>query len=377
VEIDQPLSMDAQLAEHPAGRAGGQPLKSVVLEELQAMIDGLDEQVALVACDGAILAVNDRWRVEVGRQARSGIHISRDYVAFLQGLVEKGDDGARAILNAFHDVAQGRRNRVRCTYIGEGTFRGSDFNFVISGLEVAGGRYVLVSVHDVTELATLKRQRRRLGSQVLRAQEMERRRIARELHDSTSQMLVALQLNLINLQSARPQPETDALIADCKQTVMDMQREIRSLSFLYHPPSLSTNSLARALEDLTAGFATRTGLEIELQVNEVGLASASVEAAIYRLAQEALSNIHRHAAAGHALVRLIGRERFIHLMIGDDGIGFDPATANQHRRMGVGVTGMSERVRELGGRLSIHRALKGTVLTVSLPREKMLSPAAY
>ena len=377
VEIDQPPSVDVQVDGHSASRDGGEPHRTVVLRELQAMIDGLVEQVALVDCDGTILAVNDRWRVEIGRQARSGIHISRDYVGFLEGLVEKGDDGARSILNAFHDVAQGRRNRFRCTYIGEGTFTGSDFNFVISGLEVAGGRYVLVSVHDVTELVTLKRQRRRLGSQVLRAQEMERRRIARELHDSTSQMLVALQLNLINLQRSRPQPETDALIADCKQTVMDMQREIRSLSFLYHPPSLSTNSLARALEDLTSGFATRTGLEIELQVNEVGLASASVEAAIYRLAQEALANIHRHASAKHAVVRLVGREHFIHLMIGDDGIGFDPATASHRHPMGVGIMGMSERVRELGGRLSIHRAQKGTALTVSLPREKMLASAAF
>ena len=339
------------------------------------MIDGLVEQVALLACDGTILAINDRWRREVDRQAHSGIHISRDYKAFLLGLVEKGDDGAAMILSAFEDVASGKRSRMSRTYVGSGSFEGVDYNFVISGLEVAGGRYVLVSVHDVTELSTLKRQRRRLGSQVLRAQEMERRRIARELHDSTSQMLVALQLNLINLERSRPQPESDALIADCKKTVADMQREIRSLSFLYHPPALAERTLASALEDLAAGYATRTGLDIELQVNEVGSASASVEAAIYRLAQEALANIHRHSGARHALVRLIGRARAIHMMIGDDGVGFDAARASHHHRMGVGVTGMSERVRELGGRISIRRADKGTILTVSLPREKVRAAA--
>lgn len=376
MEIDQPPNVDAPVSEHSASEASNETHKSVVLQELQAMIDGLVEQVAIVASDGTILATNDRWRREVHRQASAGIHISRDYTAFLRGLAAKGDEGAATILRAFEDVAAGKRSRVSCTYIGTGSFEGVDYNFVVAGLEVGGGRYVLVSVHDVTELITLKRQRRRLGSQVLRAQEMERRRIARELHDSTSQMLVALQLNLINLERSRPQPESDALIADCKKTVADMQREIRSLSFLYHPPSLATNSLAAALEDLAEGYAARTGLDIELQVNEVGSASASIEAAIYRLAQEALANIHRHAAAKHAMVRLIGRERAIHMMIGDDGIGFDAARANHHHRMGVGVTGMSERVRELGGRISIRGSEKGTILTVSLPREKILAGAA-
>lgn len=369
MEIDHSPSVEAQVSELSASGAGRNRHEGVVLQELQAMIDGLAEQVALVACDGTILAVNYTWRRAVERHARSGLHISRDYPAFLADLVESGDEGARPILEAFRDVSAGVRQTFQNNYVGTGAFDGHHFRVVISGLEVARTRYVLVSVHDVTELVSLKRKRRQLGSQVLRAQEMERRRIARELHDSTSQMLVALQLNLINLERSRP--ESEALIADCKQTVMDMQREIRSLSFLYHPPTLSKNSLARALEDLTTGFASRTGLDVELQLTEVGHASASVEAAFYRLAQEALTNIHRHAAAKQAVVRLVGRERFIHLMIGDDGVGFDASKANHHRRMGVGVTGMAERVRELGGRLSIHRAEKGTVLTVSLPRAKL------
>jgi signal transduction histidine kinase len=372
LEIDHSPSVEADVADRSTSGAGKHAHNHVVLNELQAMIDGLVEQVALVACDGTILAVNYAWRRAVERHARSGLHISRDYPAFLAGLVEQGDDGARPILQAFRDVSARVRKSFGTNYVGTGAFNGHHFRVVISGLEVAGGHYVLVSVHDITELVTLKRQRRRLGSQVLRAQEMERRRIARELHDSTSQMLVALQLNLINLERSRT--DSDSLIADCKKTVMDMQREIRSLSFLYHPPSLSKNSLARAMEDLTTGFASRTGLDIDLQVHEVGPASASVEAALYRLAQEALANIHRHAAAQHAFVRLIGRDRCIHLRVGDDGIGFDAVDGPVHHRMGVGVTGMGERVRELGGRLSIHRAEKGTILTVSLPREKMLSP---
>ena len=144
------------------------------LEEIQEVIDGLVEQVALVACDVRILAVNDCWRRQVERQARRGLHISRDYVAFLQSLIEDGDEGVRPILQAFRDISAGSRRIFRHLYKGSGAFDGYDFNIAIAALTIHGSRHVLVSVHDVTELVGLKRQRRRAGSQVLRAQEYER-----------------------------------------------------------------------------------------------------------------------------------------------------------------------------------------------------------
>jgi len=102
----------------------------------------------------------------------------------------------------------------------------------------------------------------------------------------------------------------------------------------------------------------------------VGSASASVEAAIYRLAQEALANIHRHASASRAGVRLVGTKRFIHLIVSDDGIGVTPDEQRKSKSIGVGIVGMEERVRELGGRFSMRGVDKGTLLSVSLPRVK-------
>lgn len=352
-----------------------EPTRGLDLQEIQEVIDGLVEQVALVSCDGTILAVNDCWHRQVERQARTGLHISRDYIAFLEGLIEDGDEGVKPILQAFRDISAGSRRTFRNLYKGNGAFSGYDFNIVIAALTIHGTRHVLVSVHDVTELVGLKRQRRRVGSQLLKAQEDERRRMARELHDSTSQMLVALRFDLSRLGRENVGPEAVSTVEECMMLLQEIQREIRTFSFVAHPPSLTTNSLAAALQNLARGFANRTGLEIDVEVSEPGGASASVEAAIYRLSQEALANIHRHASATRAIIRLVSRKGCLHLIIGDDGVGVNADDLQSVKPIGVGLMGMKERVHELGGRISIRRAVQGTVLTVSLPRYKRMALA--
>ena len=131
------------------------------------------------------------------------------------------------------------------------------------------------------------------------------------------------------------------------------------------------NNLALALEKLVNGFAARTGIEIDLSISNVGEVSASVETAIYRVSQEALTNIHRHASATRAIFRLIPRERYLHLLIRDDGIG-TPVSPGVPGEAGVGVVGMEERIRELGGRLSVRHAVAGTTLTAVIPRQKKM-----
>jgi two-component system, NarL family, sensor kinase len=360
------VARSAGLGPHSARESN----RGVDLQEIQEVIDGLVEQVALVGCDGTILAVNDCWRRQVQRQSRTGLHISRDYIAFLECLIESGDEGVKPILKAFRDIASGSRGAFRHLYKGSGCFEGYDFNIVVAALTIHGTRHVLVSVHDVTELVSLKLQRRRIVSQLLRAQEAERRRMARELHDSTSQMLVSLRFDLSRLGRGNLEPEAASRIDECQKTLQEIQREIRTFSFVAHPPSLTGNSLAVALQDLASGFAKRSGLEIDVEVSDTGEASASVEAAIYRLSQEALANIHRHAGATRATIRLVGRKGCLHLVIGDDGVGINAAQSRTGKSIGVGVMGMRERVLELGGRISIQRAVHGTVLTVSIPRHK-------
>jgi signal transduction histidine kinase len=344
--------------------------QSSVLEEVQPVIDGLAEQAALISKDGTILAINRHWRRQVERQQQSGLLIDRDYDAYLAGLVAQGDEGVRPILQAFRDICAGTRNNFSCLYRGYGVFSGYDFKVVITAMEVHAERFILATVHDVTELASLKRQRRRLGSQLLRAQENERRRMARDLHDSTSQALVALQLSLHKLSKEYPSASGEALVAECQEAIQEVHREIRALSFIAHPPSFAAAGLEPSLESMVAGFARRTGIEVRMECDGVEGLSGSVEATIFRLAQEALANIHRHSSARHATVRLIGREGYVHLLVWDDGVGFEWSPKKRRLGLGVGVLGMAERVRELGGRLSLKRLAKGTLLRATLPRLK-------
>lgn len=351
--------------------AAGHGNDSAPFSEFQATIDRLAGLVALVDIDGAILAENDHWRRSVEQRLTWAFRAGANYRDALQELIDSGDKRIPPILQAFLDVSAGTRESFQCVYIGSGILSGHDYNVHLSRLELGGRWYVLVNAEDLTEVNALKRQRRRVGSQVLRAQEDERRRIARELHDSTSQLLVALQLNLMSLEGVGDGPKSEELIADCKKVLQDVHCEIRSFSYIAHPPSLLDNGLGKALEAMCKGFASRTGLDIDLQVSDLGQASASVEAALYRLAQEALANIHRHAAAERASVRLVGTQRCLHLMIADDGVGFDQAEISKRHSIGVGMLGMAERVRNLGGRFSIHRApANGTIVRASLPRSK-------
>lgn len=206
-----------------------------------------------------------------------------------------------------------------------------------------------------------------LQGQLLHAQEEERRRMARDLHDSASQLLVALQLNLLQIKLERAGPNLDKLLADCSTLLDQIQNEIRTFSFIHHPPSLAIEGIGKALEKLAAGFAKRSGLGVETFINEIREPSRNVEATLYRIAQEALANIHRHAGATLVKLWLAGRDSFIDLTIEDDGIGFDLDVSTAPTPLGVGITGMKERVAELGGSLSIRKLKKGSSVTVSLP----------
>jgi signal transduction histidine kinase len=240
---------------------------------------------------------------------------------------------------------------------------------VITAIQIHDERYILVTVHDVTEIASLKRQKRRLGSQLLHAQEAERRRLARDLHDSTAQTLVALQLSIGRL-SREVGPDGEALVNECQEAIQQIHREIRALSFLAHPPSSPDVGLRDSLESLVNGFAKRTGLKIAIECPELPPLSSSIEATIFRLTQEGLANVYRHALAANASVRVIERDRYLHLLIWDDGIGFEWPQRTVRQSMGVGVPGMEERVRELGGRLSLIRLEQGTLMRAVVPRTK-------
>ena len=225
---------------------------------------------------------------------------------------------------------------------------------------------------DITARRRAEDELRKLSGWLLRVEDEERRRIARELHDSTAQNLAALAMSLSVLRQAIPSPDTRAagLLAECKRLVERSVQEIRTISYLLHPPLLDEFGLAWAVCDYADGFAKRSKIRVDLDVPEnFERLPHPVELALFRVLQEGLGNVHRHSGSATASIRLARQADTVTLEVRDAGRGLDPAALGGST-LGVGITGMRERLRQLGGRVEIESGLPGTRLRAILPLEQ-------
>jgi PAS domain S-box-containing protein len=224
---------------------------------------------------------------------------------------------------------------------------------------------------DISARKRAEQAARRLSGRVLTLQDEERRRIARELHDSLGQYLAALKMNLDLLTPADAVQALRTL--ECSEIVDKCLAETRTISHLLHPPLLEEAGLASAARWYVDGFAQRSGIKVNLDLQpDLGRLEEDAEIALFRTMQEALTNVHRHAAASTVDMRLRVEERQIRLEITDDGRGVPEERLNRLREgdtaAGVGIAGIRERVRELDGSLEILSDQRGTRLTVTIPR---------
>ncbi len=218
---------------------------------------------------------------------------------------------------------------------------------------------------------------RQLTGRLLRSQDEERRRIARELHDTTAQEVFAMTMNLARLQQALPDAaeKVRRLLEESGALGDHALREIRTLSYLLHPPLLDQAGLVSALRWYVEGFTQRSGIAVDLDVPEqIGRLPTEVELALFRIVQEALANVHRHSGSGTAAIRLTREARWVVLRVADAGRGM-PAEASAEadqtmRRLGVGIPGMRERLRQLGGHLEIQSGERGTVILAGVPAQE-------
>jgi signal transduction histidine kinase len=220
--------------------------------------------------------------------------------------------------------------------------------------------------------AQLEHERREvqdLSSQLLQAQDEERRRISRELHDSTGQLLAALAINLARLKSERTNPSADELIDDTTSMVDEMSRQLRTMSYLLHPPMLDEAGLVSAVKWYVNGFSSRSSIEVSLDCPELGRLPGELEITLFRLIQESLTNIHRHSGSKKALIRIHRNDNCMDLEVTDEGKGFDQCTpgGNPQPRHGVGIRGMKERVRRFGGTIEFLSSPSGTTVKARLP----------
>jgi signal transduction histidine kinase len=205
-----------------------------------------------------------------------------------------------------------------------------------------------------------------LSANLMRSQDEERRRIARELHDSIGQYLAALSMELHLLERAGYSQLTPAL-----KTLETCINETRTISHLLHPPLLDEVGLASAVQWYVEGFEGRSGIKVTLKIEEIPRLTADIETAIFRVLQEAVTNIHRHARTKRAEVSLGLRSSEIVLDVVDYGKGMPKDKLSRFVESGtaggVGLAGMRERIREIGGNLQIVSNSEGTRVTVSVP----------
>ena len=221
------------------------------------------------------------------------------------------------------------------------------------------------------EVLQQSEQLRELSKRLLQTQDEERRRIARDLHDSAGQILTALGMNLASItQRVGRNADLGKVAEECRELVHQLSKEIRTLSYLLHPPLLDENGLSDAIRWYTQGLAERSGLKFELDIPEdFGRLTDDMEVAIFRIVQECLTNIHRHSGGKTATIRLSRNIEKVFLEIQDDGTGIPGETlaAITTQRSGVGTTGMRERVGHFRGTIDIQSNANGTKISVTFP----------
>ncbi|WP_157934317.1 histidine kinase [Microvirga ossetica] len=220
------------------------------------------------------------------------------------------------------------------------------------------------------QVAGAKNQVNELSGQLLALQEEERQRIARELHDSTAQHLVAANLGLSGLEAqVRQSPSGRKTLADVESLLAEALRELRIFTYLLHPPNLAHDGLQATLRDFAEGFAGRTGLVARIRIpEEVDDLPPELQRAILRVVQEALTNVHRHADASHVSVKARIMSGRLVVRIRDNGHGIiGPTRPNGSIRLGVGVTGMRARLEQFGGDLRIRSGRGGTSVVAMIP----------
>jgi PAS domain S-box-containing protein len=228
-------------------------------------------------------------------------------------------------------------------------------------------------MRDLTERNQAEEAAHALPAELLKAQDEERRRIARELHDSTAQELAVVSMNLGRLEEWIEGRDAWAenLLADSLAVLAQGNRDLRTLAHLLHPPMLEELGLIGALRDYVGGFSARSEIEVALEFTEdFERCSEEIETALFRVVQESLANVHRHSGSKAALVKLVRAGNLIELTIADGGKGLPTGlmTGTADRvRVGVGISGMRQRILQLQGRLEITSDETGTTVFAVLP----------
>jgi PAS domain S-box-containing protein len=357
-------------------------------EQFHAFANSLPELCWIARSDGYIFWFNDRWYEYTGttpKQAEGwgwqSVHDPKVLPAVIDrwnAAIESGEPVEMEFpLRGVDGIYRWFLTRVR-------PVRGPDGKVVRwfgTNTNIDEQRQVLQSLSEARdslekrvqerteELKTANDNLRELSVRLLRMRDDEQRRLARELHDSVGQLLVAIGMNIaiVSTEAHNLTPETAKRVAENAELVQEVSREIRTISHLLHPPLLDEAGLASAVRWYTDGFAERSNIKVELEIpSDFGRLPHDTEIAIFRIIQECLTNIHRHSGSTTAGIRIRRQGRRIEVQVEDSGKGIPQERQRElisSGRTGVGFGGMRQRLTQLGGTLEIHSDGKGTVVS--------------
>ena len=223
---------------------------------------------------------------------------------------------------------------------------------------------------EITERKRAEQERREFSARLTRLQDDERRRLARELHDTTGQNLAALKMNLSAMHEgpATLDPRVQKALSESQELAELCIREVRTLSYLLHPPLLDERGLAFALRLYAEGYSERSGVVVEMEISgDFGRIPQELEIACFRLAQECLTNVHRHSGSPTARIRLEKTDSEVRLEVSDAGKGFAAGSVSEREGHGIGIQAMRERAGQIGGHLEIDSSPSGTRVLAVLP----------
>jgi signal transduction histidine kinase len=284
------------------------------------------------------------------------------------------DDRAQIVAVVCEAISRNRPFQYVARYVLDG---GGIRHHLVRGLPVVDADGSLKTVFGITldfsEQTHAEGELHRLSQQLLRARDDERRNIARELHESTGQTLAALKMSLGRLREALAEDDEIAhsMLRSAVDLADDAVREVRTISYLMHPPMLDEAGLSSALRWYAKGFSERSGISVHVDVpQDFGRHGREIETTVFRIVQEALTNVHRYSGSRTASIRLCRENGSVRAEIHDDGCGL-PApvgASGRNQSLGVGIVGMRERVKLLNGNFEMDSAPgKGTTVRVLLP----------
>jgi len=342
----------------------------------RVLVENMNEGAATLDHDGLVLYANSSFARTLGTSLETlvGTPLRKHFPAHeqdqLQALVDGGLRGeSRGEISLTISGTQRRLLRLSMSPVRE-----------------YGIRTICVVATDTTELSDAnealrlrEETLRNLSGRLLRLQDDERRRISRDLHDVTGQKLALLSMDLssaVKRVNVPKNEEVKRLLTESLELSNDVSKEIRTLSYLLHPPLLDELGLSSAVEWFAQGFESRTGIQVQVDIpSGFERLAPDAEVALFRVIQESLANVHRYSGSATAYVRARSDAEDVRLEVGDFGRGMGGEAKNADRAssapLGVGIQGMRERVRQLSGTLEIaSRTGSGTVVSVILPISK-------